>query len=40
MPKSASAKIELGKKIPDFTATTTDGGTWRLREAKGTTPKT
>jgi peroxiredoxin Q/BCP len=35
MPKSASAKIELGKKIPDFTATTTDGGTWRLREAKG-----
>ena len=35
MPKSASAKIELGKKIPDFTATTTDGGTWQLREAKG-----
>ncbi|MFM7433842.1 MAG: peroxiredoxin, partial [Gammaproteobacteria bacterium] len=24
-----------GKKVPDFSATTTDGGTWRLRDAKG-----
>jgi peroxiredoxin Q/BCP len=35
MAKAAPAKIELGKKVPDFTATTTDGGSWRLAEAKG-----
>ena len=27
--------IALGRKIPDFTATTTDGGQWRLKDAKG-----
>ena len=35
MAKAAPAKIELGRKVPDFTATTTDGGSWRLAEAKG-----
>ena len=35
MAKTAAGKIETGKKIADFTATTTDGGTWRLRDAKG-----
>ncbi|MBM4191674.1 MAG: peroxiredoxin [Gammaproteobacteria bacterium] len=35
MSKSVSVKIELGKKIPDFTAAATDGGTWRLRDARG-----
>jgi len=35
MPKPATGKIELGKKLPDFSATTTDGGSWRLRDAKG-----
>ncbi len=27
--------IAPGKKVPDFRATTTDGGTWRLGDAKG-----
>lgn len=27
--------IALGRKVPDFTATTTDGGQWRLKDAKG-----
>lgn len=27
--------IALGRKVPDFTATTTDGGKWRLKDAKG-----
>ncbi len=35
MPKPATGKIEPGKKLPDFSATTTDGGSWRLRDAKG-----
>ncbi|MBU6378223.1 MAG: peroxiredoxin [Gammaproteobacteria bacterium] len=35
MAKAAPAKIEPGSKVPDFTATTTDGGSWRLRDAKG-----
>lgn len=35
MPKPATGKIEIGKKVPDFTATTTDGEKWRLRDAKG-----
>ena len=25
----------LGRKVPDFTATSTDGGQWRLKDAKG-----
>jgi peroxiredoxin Q/BCP len=29
------SKIELGKKIPTFTATTTDGSTFKLADAKG-----
>ncbi|MFM2111240.1 MAG: peroxiredoxin [Gammaproteobacteria bacterium] len=33
MPKAT--QIAPGKKVPDFSATTTDGGTWRLRDAKG-----
>ena len=33
MPKASS--IAPGRKVPDFSATTTDGGAWRLREAKG-----
>jgi peroxiredoxin Q/BCP len=33
MPKAT--QIAAGKKVPDFSATTTDGGTWRLRDAKG-----
>ena len=33
MPKAT--KIALGKKVPDFRSTTTDGGTWRLCDAKG-----
>jgi peroxiredoxin Q/BCP len=32
MPKPATGKIEPGKKLPDFSATTTDGGSWRLRD--------
>lgn len=35
MPKPATGKIEIGKKVPDFTAITTDGEKWRLRDAKG-----
>lgn len=35
MPKSAPVKLETGSKVPDFSATTTDGGVWRLRDAKG-----
>ena len=35
MAKAAPAKIEPGSKVPDFTATTTDGGSWRLHDAKG-----
>ncbi len=27
--------VALGRKVPDFTATTTDGGQWRLKDAKG-----
>lgn len=29
------SKIELGKEVPAFTATTTDGSTFRLADAKG-----
>jgi thioredoxin-dependent peroxiredoxin len=27
--------VALGRKVPDFTATTTDGDQWRLKDAKG-----
>ncbi|MBU3673377.1 MAG: peroxiredoxin [Sinobacteraceae bacterium] len=35
MSKAASGTVSLGKKVPDFTAVTTDGGEWRLKEALG-----
>jgi peroxiredoxin Q/BCP len=35
MSKAASGTVSLGKKVPDFTAATTDGGEWRLKEALG-----
>ena len=35
MSKAASGPVSLGKKVPDFTAATTDGGEWRLKEALG-----
>ena len=27
--------VALGRKVPDFTATTTDGDHWRLKDSKG-----
>jgi peroxiredoxin Q/BCP len=35
MAKATSAAVSVGSKVPDFSATTTDGGSWRLKEAKG-----
>ena len=35
MSKAASGTVSLGKKVPDFTAATTDGGEWRLKESLG-----
>lgn len=35
MSKAVSGAVSLGKKVPDFTAATTDGGEWRLKEALG-----
>lgn len=35
MSKAVSGAVSLGKKVPDFTAATTDGGKWRLKEALG-----
>ena len=35
MSKAASGNVSLGKKVPDFTAATTEGGKWRLKEALG-----
>ena len=29
------SKVALGKKVPAFSATTTDGGAWKLADAKG-----
>jgi peroxiredoxin Q/BCP len=34
-PTGVTARVAAGKKVPDFTATTTDGGTWRLKDAAG-----
>jgi len=28
-------QLAVGRKVPDFTATTTDGGKWRLKDAAG-----
>jgi peroxiredoxin Q/BCP len=35
MAKAPTQSVTLGKKVPDFTATTADGGAWRLKERKG-----
>jgi peroxiredoxin Q/BCP len=34
-PTGVTSGVTVGKKVPDFTATTTDGGTWRLKDAAG-----
>ena len=34
MPKTPTG-VSVGKKVPAFTATTTDGGKWRLKDAAG-----
>ncbi len=35
MAKANLAKIAVGKKVPDFTATNTAGERWSLKEARG-----
>lgn len=35
MAKASVGPISVGKKVPDFSATTADGGNWKLKEAKG-----
>lgn len=35
MTKTATGKVVIGKKVPDFRAVTTDGNEWRLKEAAG-----
>jgi len=35
MTKTATSKVVIGKKVPDFKAVTTDGNPWRLKEAAG-----
>lgn len=35
MTKTATSKVVIGKKVPDFKAVTTDGNQWRLKEAAG-----
>ncbi len=35
MTKTATGKIVIGKKVPDFKAVTTDGNEWRLKAAAG-----
>ena len=35
MTKTATGKVVIGKKVPDFKAVTTDGNEWRLKEAAG-----
>lgn len=30
------AKVTVGKKVPDFSSTTTAGESWRLKDARGT----
>lgn len=29
------SKVSVGKRVPDFTSTTTDGKPWRLKDARG-----
>ncbi len=35
MTKTATGKVVIGKKVPDFKAVTTDGNEWRLKAAVG-----
>ena len=35
MAKASVGPISVGKKVPDFSVTTTDGGGWKLKEVKG-----
>ena len=35
MTKTATGKVVIGKKVPDFKAVATDGNEWRLKEAAG-----
>jgi len=35
MAKATQAAVSVGSKVPDFTATTTSGDSWRLKDAKG-----
>jgi peroxiredoxin Q/BCP len=35
MTKTATSKVVIGKKVPDFKAVTTDGNEWWLKEAAG-----
>lgn len=35
MTKTATGKVVIGKKVPDFKAVTTDGNEWRLKAAAG-----
>ena len=35
MTKTATGKVVIGKKVPDFKAVTTEGNEWRLKEAAG-----
>jgi len=35
MAKTTVAIVAVGKKVPDFTALTTDGSQWRLKDASG-----
>lgn len=35
MAKANTSPISVGKKVPDFSAVTTDGGNWKLKDARG-----
>jgi peroxiredoxin Q/BCP len=35
MAKATQAPVSVGSKVPDFSAITTAGDTWRLKDAKG-----
>ena len=35
-PTGVTPEVSVGKKVPDFTATTADGGSWRLKDQAGT----
>jgi peroxiredoxin Q/BCP len=36
MAKAPTPRVTLGKKVPDFTATTADGSPWQLKAQAGT----